>query len=231
MGNTDQHNWPTPDEGDSNYEDTFSDFFAQLDDAVEIRGVDSDKSNYSAVSGAKYFATDTEKLYIGDGSSWNHVGSTGKKPTFESLDTGVIDVGKSELASVGNVIPIITAVGVSQQTVTTSSTEYQTNRQFSAVRINWGQVFESTQTIALAVAFRVDAGDASVRLVNASSDETIIEKENISGGGESANQFLGFTDYEPPDRSTTELIWLEYKSADGNETTIIDPLMYAGVRF
>jgi len=87
MGNTTQHGWPTPDEGESNYEDTFADFFEQIDDAVEIRGVDSDKSNYSAVAGAKYFATDTEKLYIGDGSSWNHVGSTGKNPTFDSIDT------------------------------------------------------------------------------------------------------------------------------------------------
>jgi len=95
MGNTDQHNWPTPDEGDSNYEDTFSDFFEELDDDVEIRGLDSDKSNYSAVDGARFFATDTEKLYIGDGSSWNHVGSTGKNPSFDSLDTDGATINQS----------------------------------------------------------------------------------------------------------------------------------------
>jgi len=70
MGNTTQHGWPTPEEGQSNYEDTFAEFFEQIDDVVEIRGVDSDTSNHSAVAGAKYFATNTEKLYIGDGSSW-----------------------------------------------------------------------------------------------------------------------------------------------------------------
>ena len=46
--------------------------------ALTIQDTDNNKTNYTPENGKRYFATDTEKLYIGDGSSWNHVGSTGK---------------------------------------------------------------------------------------------------------------------------------------------------------
>jgi len=87
MPNTDQHGWPYPNEGDADYENTFDQFFEQIDDAVEIRAEDSKKGNYTPVTGAKFVATDTEKVYIGDGSTWNHLTTTGKTPSFDSVDT------------------------------------------------------------------------------------------------------------------------------------------------
>lgn len=91
---TDQHSWYYPADGERDYEDTFETFFEQLDNDVEIRDTDANKSNYDPKAGAKYVATDTQKVYLGDGSSWNHLVTTGKNPTFDSADVGEIDIGK-----------------------------------------------------------------------------------------------------------------------------------------
>lgn len=44
---------------------------------VEVRDTKANRSNYTPVSGGKYFATDTGDIYLGDGSSWNHLGTVG----------------------------------------------------------------------------------------------------------------------------------------------------------
>jgi len=87
---TDQHSWYYPADGDRDYEDTFETFFEQLDNDVEIRDTDTNKNNYDPKVGAKYVATDTEDVYIGDGNSWKHLVSTGKNPTFESVSTDAL---------------------------------------------------------------------------------------------------------------------------------------------
>jgi len=92
---TDQHSWYYPADGERDYEDTFETFFEQLDDDVEIRDTDANRSNYDPKAGAKFVATDTEDVYIGDGSSWKHLVSTGKDPKFDSVNT--------EQQSIGNV--------------------------------------------------------------------------------------------------------------------------------
>jgi len=84
---TSLHGWTVPTEGDENYEDTFDDFFVDLDTNGEIRDVESNLQNYSPKSGAKFVATDTENRYIGDGSTWNKVASSGKNPNFDSVKT------------------------------------------------------------------------------------------------------------------------------------------------
>jgi len=101
---TDQHSWYYPVDGDRDYEDTFETFFEQLDNDVEIRDTDTNKNNYDPKVGAKYVATDTEDVYIGDGDSWNHLVSTGKDPTFESVSTDKLNIsepsGQTDVASI-----------------------------------------------------------------------------------------------------------------------------------
>jgi len=92
---TSLHGWTVPTEGDENYEDTFDDFFVDLDTNGEIRDVESNLQNYSPKSGAKFVATDTENRYIGDGSTWNKVASSGKNPNFDSVNTGDATVTNS----------------------------------------------------------------------------------------------------------------------------------------
>jgi hypothetical protein len=84
---TSLHGWTVPTEGDADYENTFDDFFVDLDTNGEIRDVESNLSNYSPKSGAKFVATDTENEYIGDGNNWNQLQTSGKNPNFNSLNT------------------------------------------------------------------------------------------------------------------------------------------------
>jgi len=96
---TSLHGWTVPTEGDENYEDTFDDFFVDLDTNGELRDVESNLQNYSPKSGAKFVATDTENRYIGDGSTWNKVVSSGKNPNFDSINTDDLIVGVTRTES------------------------------------------------------------------------------------------------------------------------------------
>lgn len=77
---TTNHNYNTPAEGTVDWHIPMNENFSNLDRDIEIRDTDAKKSNYDPQSGAKYFALDTNKVYIGDGTSWTHVGTIGKLP-------------------------------------------------------------------------------------------------------------------------------------------------------
>ena len=70
---TDRHGWTVPTEGDDEYEITFDQFFTDLDSDVEIRDEEQFLDGYDAELGAKFFATDTGVVYIGDGNQWNEL--------------------------------------------------------------------------------------------------------------------------------------------------------------
>lgn len=52
---------------------------------TEIRDVESNLSSYKPESKAKFFAIDTGRIFIGDGSEWNAIPSTGPTPSLESV--------------------------------------------------------------------------------------------------------------------------------------------------
>jgi hypothetical protein len=88
---TDNHEYTTPEPGTLDWHRPLNDNFDKLDTDVEIRGPDADRSTYEPKAGAKYFATDTRRVYVGDGSSWSHVGDVAKLP-------GDVYVGSTEPA-------------------------------------------------------------------------------------------------------------------------------------
>lgn len=77
---TDNHQYDTPEAGTLDWHVPLNDNFTKLDTDVEIRDEDANKSNYEAKADAKFFATDTRQVYVGDGSSWVHVGDVAKLP-------------------------------------------------------------------------------------------------------------------------------------------------------
>lgn len=83
---TENHQYNTPAEGASNWDEPLNDNFVKLDSDVEIRDVDSNLGNYNPKGNAKFLATDTGTVYLGDGSSWNEIGSIVRG----SLDDGSI---------------------------------------------------------------------------------------------------------------------------------------------
>lgn len=68
---TTNHDLNTPAAGTENWDEPINRNFEEIDTAVEIRDSDDKRSNYEPKRGAKFVATDTKKVYLGDGSQWN----------------------------------------------------------------------------------------------------------------------------------------------------------------
>lgn len=82
---TENHNYNTPRKGAADWHAPLNDNFERLDDDVEVRDREANRGDYLAKAGAKFFATDTGATYIGDGTNWNRLATSGEDPTFNSL--------------------------------------------------------------------------------------------------------------------------------------------------
>lgn len=74
---TDNHAYNTPADGTTNWDEPLNENFQLMETDVEVRDVEANRSNYTPHDGAKYVATDTGDVYLGDGSSWNQLGTIG----------------------------------------------------------------------------------------------------------------------------------------------------------
>jgi hypothetical protein len=74
----------TPEQGMLNWHNPLNENFNKLDRDVEIRDQRTNRENYSPTEGAKFLATDTGDVYIGDGSSWNQIGTVSPADTSGS---------------------------------------------------------------------------------------------------------------------------------------------------
>jgi len=72
---TDNHGYNTPSEGTLDWHVPLNENFERLDTEVEIRDADANRSNYTPTDGAKFLATDTGTVYLGDGTDWQRIGS------------------------------------------------------------------------------------------------------------------------------------------------------------
>lgn len=66
-----------PEKGTLDWNNPLNENFAKLERDVEYRDTDTNRSNYEPKAGAKFLATDTGTVYIGDGSQWNTIGTIG----------------------------------------------------------------------------------------------------------------------------------------------------------
>lgn len=71
---TGNHGYETPAAGTTNWDEPLNRNFVRLETDVEVRDTDASRSNYTPHDGAKFLATDTGSVYVGDGSSWQHLG-------------------------------------------------------------------------------------------------------------------------------------------------------------
>lgn len=83
------HDYETPDHGSDDWHIPLNNNFNHLDVDIEVRGVDGDQSQYQPKAGSKFLATDTGCVYVGDGSEWRQIRSTGNDPSFDSAAVGV----------------------------------------------------------------------------------------------------------------------------------------------
>lgn len=100
---TDNHQYETPPSGSLDWDQPLNRNFERIDTDVEIRDTDASRSNYVAKTGAKFLATDTGNVYLGDGGSWSQLGtigsggsgSGGDGVTSLLLDGYVVALGRS----------------------------------------------------------------------------------------------------------------------------------------
>lgn len=89
------HGYNTPSAGTSDWDIPLNENFELLDRDVEIRDTETNLGNYEAKSGAKFLATDTGNVYIGDGTDWLKLDSRGQDPSFNSVNAANLTVGEA----------------------------------------------------------------------------------------------------------------------------------------
>lgn len=72
---TSNHEYEMPTEGSVDWHLPLNRNFESLDSDIEIRDIEENLDGYSPKPGAKFFATDTGRRYLGDGSQWTEASS------------------------------------------------------------------------------------------------------------------------------------------------------------
>ena len=101
---TENHGFDTPDRGTTDWQVPLNRNFERLDTAVEIRAQESELDDYEPKADAKFHATDTGNVYVGDGSEWSPV-------PVASHDHQQLSVGDSLRLPVKNADPDSPATG------------------------------------------------------------------------------------------------------------------------
>ena len=105
---TDNHQYETPPAGTLDWNEPLNRNFERIDTDVEIRDTDANRSNYTAKAGAKFLATDTGNVYIGDGGSWSQLG------TIDNATGGSGDGGVTTELVAGNLVALASALSAPQ---------------------------------------------------------------------------------------------------------------------
>lgn len=74
---TDNHEYNTPEKGVENWDVPLNENFEQIDSDIEIRDEQGQLSEYKPKRGAKFLATDTKAVYLGDGDEWQYLTTLG----------------------------------------------------------------------------------------------------------------------------------------------------------
>ena len=82
---TGNHGYNTPVEGTENWDVPLNENFERMDTDIEVRAPEEDLDQYIPKDGAKFFATDTGATFMGNGTQWLRVPSTGQLPQVEAL--------------------------------------------------------------------------------------------------------------------------------------------------
>jgi len=72
---TDNHGYNTPSEGSTDWHVPLNDNFRRIDTDVEVRDTEANLEEYQPNASAKFLATDTGRIHIGDGQQWRLLGS------------------------------------------------------------------------------------------------------------------------------------------------------------
>ncbi|MHB9287613.1 hypothetical protein ACKVMT_11320 [Halobacteriales archaeon Cl-PHB] len=88
MAETPNHGYNVPSEGTTDWHVPLNENFERFDADVEIRDVGPNRPDYDPKQGAKFFETSTGRVWVGDGSNWNAIPTTGYDPEYSSVVVG-----------------------------------------------------------------------------------------------------------------------------------------------
>jgi hypothetical protein len=108
-----------------------------LDKLVEIRDTDANKSTYTPKDGAKYIATDTGDVYLGDGSNWTHFGVIDSGETATTA-TKSGDGTKTTFTVTHDLGSVPARVGTTPTTEAASGDHWVTNKTDTSFDIVYG---------------------------------------------------------------------------------------------
>lgn len=87
MPQTPNHGYNLPNEGATDWHNPLNENFEQYDTDIEIRDQTRNMADYDPKDGAKFLATDTGNVFVGDGDQWNLLNtSPGSGPAVLSSD-------------------------------------------------------------------------------------------------------------------------------------------------
>ena len=100
MADTPNHEYNVPDQGDQDWHQPLNENFEEFEVDIELRDQESNLGDYTPTDGAKFLATDTGVVYLGDGSNWNvafvaaeYDDSAGTATISQTLVTSELEVG------------------------------------------------------------------------------------------------------------------------------------------
>lgn len=70
MADTTNHEYNVPDQGDQDWHQPLNENFEDFEVDIELRDQEANLGDYTPTDGAKFLATDTGVVYVGDGGSW-----------------------------------------------------------------------------------------------------------------------------------------------------------------
>lgn len=95
---TDNHGLNDPPKGATDWHIPLNENWRDLDTKVEVRALDSNRTTFTPASGAKFVATDTGNVYLGDGTGWNRLGQISEPGETDRLTfTGAVSVTEQEV--------------------------------------------------------------------------------------------------------------------------------------
>lgn len=153
---TANHGYQRPDRGAQDWHVPLNENFARIDTDVEIKDTDGSRSDYEPKPGAKFLATDTRRIYMGDGEQWQEFGSAAGSASAVSLDGSGTATRLSDgtyVARPGQIQSVIDAAA--------TGSEFGQNPARTVTLVS-GQQYEISQPVRVRRGVRLECNGAKV---------------------------------------------------------------------
>lgn len=178
---TDNHQYNTPQEGDTDWHIPVNANWNSLDTDIPIFDTDANRSNYTGKSGAWFVASDTGDVYAGTGSGWSQLGTLDGPSDLTDGTTTVTDPSEATFTASGAASVDVVDDGDGTATVDISATDTDTHID---VQDGGGSLASDIAALNLGsnLSGSLDGSTVTVSATAGSSVFSDIGSDNPSGG-------------------------------------------------